>query len=282
MSLEAIAQQTGGSRSSGGIGSAGGRSGRMSRSLKQDGGNNGDVDMEANSNNTGGNQGGRRRDNNNNRNNTSNNRQLRGRNRRGSGGGGQDLLSNIAGGSQVIVVNSIEEATRLANRGGGISRMGPGQGGNGNNSSLNRQNEHAFRNFSSNRRQNRKRQPGVLVRIEGLDKQIIAEELSDLVKQEFPNSFLRAYLEYDNTERSLGRGGIYFKTYEDAQNAIEVFSSKRLDGKPMCLYLAEGNEHRYNNNDRFDSQPPQQQGGRRAFSSGSVNNGNNNMNSQRW
>jgi len=270
MSLEAIAQQNGGGRG------MGGRSGgKMSRSLKfQDNNNNGDVDMEANNNNNT-KQGGNRRNRNNNRQSRmGGGRNNNNRNRGGAGGvnGFQqsDFLSSVAGigagGSRVIVVNSIEEAARLANRGGGNYRgIQMARGGNGGGNYAARQNEHAFRNFSSNRRQIRKRQPGVLVRIEGLDNQIIAEELSELVKQEFPNSFLRAYLEYDNTERSLGRGGIYFKTYEDAQNAIEVFSAKRLDGKPMCLYLAEGNEHRYSNN----------------INAG-VNNGNNNMNSQRW
>lgn len=70
-----------------------------------------------------------------------------------------------------------------------------------------------------------------------LDHAIMAEDL-----QEFFSEFdmLKAWIDYDSTDRSVGSGGIVFRTAHDAEQACEQYNGVVVDGRKVYMELQSG------------------------------------------
>lgn len=74
------------------------------------------------------------------------------------------------------------------------------------------------------------------VRVAGLDYSILTSDLEELFRSVGPIE--KCWIDFDRTDRSLGTGGVIFKTPVHARMAVQQFDGRFIDGQPLQLEIA--------------------------------------------
>ncbi|AFZ78951.1 hypothetical protein BEWA_017920 [Theileria equi strain WA] len=91
-------------------------------------------------------------------------------------------------------------------------------------------------NFANDRKSFRggRQKPKFIVRVSNLDHTIMQKDLMELFSS--VGEVIKAWVDYDNTDRSKGTGGCMYKFAEDAERAIEKFNGSIIEGKAIKLH----------------------------------------------